>query len=189
MDLVNGVLYIIDSDYLHITDLNKHISSYWPLPAPKRGLSLKVDHQEDRIYFTLVNSHKIHVHNRKGKPLQKFGSKGSYSNQFRGPRGITVDDQYLYICDTQNHRIQVLNKTNGTFIRTFTVRELEWPRGILLCDNLLYISGSRLHVFTKEGRFIQIFGKEELGKPRAIWVINDRLYLADLFYHRIYVYV
>lgn len=41
--------------------------------------------------------------------LGKFGSSGSGDGQFDNPQGIAVDDNYIYIVDNSNNRIQVFD--------------------------------------------------------------------------------
>lgn len=57
----------------------------------------------------------------------KFGSNGSGNGQFNfgtvsttlRPGGIAVDADYIYIADTQNHRIQVFNRTTFAYVTQF----------------------------------------------------------------------
>ena len=57
-------------------------------------------------------------------PVRQFGETGQYgsgNHQFRKPRGVCVDpgpDGHLYVCDSANHRVQVLHKKDGTHVRT-----------------------------------------------------------------------
>jgi DNA-binding beta-propeller fold protein YncE len=37
-------------------------------------------------------------------------STGTGDDQFNDPRGIAIDDNYIYIADTSNHRIHKRNK-------------------------------------------------------------------------------
>jgi len=87
----------------------------WDLPkAPSGGsvggLYLKID--EENIYFTPQNTHCVYFYTKNGTEIKKFGTfkASSKEGEFRCPRGITVDEKYLYICDSWNERLQVLDK-------------------------------------------------------------------------------
>lgn len=46
-----------------------------------------------------------------GRFLRSFGSQGSSDGRFNYPWGITTDALgFIYVCDKENHRIQVKKK-------------------------------------------------------------------------------
>jgi len=102
----------------------------------------------------------------------------------------------LYICDCYNHRIQVINKENGIFIRQWKGKErfLEYPRAILLYANLLYVGDlNGIQIYTKDSDCIQIFGskgsgKEEFQGVRGLCMRKEKLYIVDCLKKRIQVW-
>ena len=54
------------------------------------------------------NKHCIILFDLNLNQLQKFGSLGHKNNQFTCPLGLCCHGDYLYICDCNNHRIQIL---------------------------------------------------------------------------------
>ncbi len=44
--------------------------------------------------------------------VDSFGGGGTIDGYFRNPEGIAVDDNYIYVSETGNHRIQKFNKTS-----------------------------------------------------------------------------
>jgi hypothetical protein len=42
--------------------------------------------------------------------IKQFGCKGSTNQQFDGPLGITFDENSIYVCDSENKRIQKLSQ-------------------------------------------------------------------------------
>jgi len=140
--------------------------------------------------------------------LNVLVKKEYISNQkglFITPAGLALDDNYLYVADSGNHRVQVLDKENGKFIYQWGIKgsknegEFSYPEGLHLdLDNFLYVSDwYRIQVFTKQGHFIQYIGKgiDEWGSasgefdfPKGIYVINHKVYIADEENHRIQVF-
>jgi len=129
IDCSNTYLYIMDIKRFFILDLDnqeKIIHLSWALPHQDgRARGLKVDEKE-KIYFTIEHSHEIFVFAKDGKQISRYGS-GNYMGEmgsshqdglFNEPRGITVNKNYIYVCDCWNHRVQLLLVGDGSFFFT-----------------------------------------------------------------------
>jgi len=208
LDVYEDNLFIMNGSHLCIINKDKNLIHKWDLPS--NGICLKVD--ANCIYLTLWRFHQVYVYNKTGTIIDKFGtffnnsysSGGSKLGEFNQPRGITLDSSYLYVCDYFNHRIQVVDKKNGIFIKEWGGQDhkkdggLYYPRGILLHGDLIYISDNyRVQVFTHEGIFIQRLGKGsdtgsgqgEFDYPACMSVVKNRLYVADFCNGRIQVFI
>jgi len=160
---------------------------YNPYPYPKRGGNgLKID--QDYIYFTFYPSHLVHIYskNGNGSPIKitEYGtiSSGENNHQFNNPKGLTTNKNYLYVCDSDNHRIQVLCKFTGKYMFTFEKTlfpKFEFPEVIHLSFDEFYIgSENSVQVFTKKGQFSRcIEAREKFFRVSSIWSLNDRLYI------------
>jgi len=121
------------------------------------------------------------------KKLKKFGSKekSRKEGEFFRPYGITVNEKYLYVCDTLNFRIQILDKENGTYISKLGQKIIIRPQSILLYENLIYIGHDNgIDVFTKETQLIQTFGKRggnqgEFRLVTGLCIFDEILYCVD----------
>ncbi|XP_064481647.1 B-box type zinc finger protein ncl-1-like isoform X2 [Ornithodoros turicata] len=97
----------------------------------------------------------------------KFGQLGSGKGQFSSPHGFCLGlEEEIIVADTNNHRIQVFDKT-GEFKYTFGVPgkeegQLWYPRKVavikssgkyVICDR--GNERSRMQIFTKGGHFIK----------------------------------
>jgi len=47
--------------------------------------------------------------------VEVLGASGTGTGRFRRPRGIAVDSERVYVADSDNHRIQVYNRSSGTW--------------------------------------------------------------------------
>jgi len=162
---------------------------------------------DEKIYFTLFDSHHIYISTLEGKEIKTFGKKfttykgGQGEGEFNRPYGLTVDEKSLYICDQGNHRIKVLQRENGIFISQWGVKgrqdgQLFCPRDIYICDDLFYVSDlQRVQVFTIEGIFVQVIGTRKKGEsgeilsPYGLCLMQKKLYVADCYNNRIQVFV
>jgi len=201
LDTFEDHLYVVHGSDLCVLDNKNKLVHNWNLPGD--GLCLKVD--KERIFITLDGSkHQVYVYNRKGQHIDTYGKEGVGHGEFETPSGVTCDDVSLYVCDCWNHRIQVLNKMTGTFIRLWIAYDkqndggLFFPHGILLEDDLIYVSDKyRVQMFNKEGLFIQRLGKGakegkeegELNFPTNMCIMENSLYVTDFFNGRVQVFL
>jgi DNA-binding beta-propeller fold protein YncE len=59
------------------------------------------------IYTVEYGAHRVQKWSPDGKFLASFGEPGRKPGQFANPWGLAVDkDENVYVCDTQNHRVQ-----------------------------------------------------------------------------------
>ena len=131
-------------------------------------------------------------------PVEVFGvhsKEGSSPGMFRSPRGIAInpENNYTYICDEGNNRIQVCNKS-FEFVFQFS-EKMNAPSGICFKQNKIYVTQWRSHclnVYSAEGKYLNsvgVKGKEELqfNSPRRLDVSTDknRIYIAEFDNHRV----
>lgn len=69
--------------------------------------SIAVD-QYGRIYVSDFHNDQIHVYNEKGY-IESYGGMGSEMMSFRDIKSLWVDGNFLYVSDSMNRRIQILN--------------------------------------------------------------------------------
>lgn len=123
---------------------------------------------DDEMYVVDIAHHKIHVLSLpEGKTLRTFGSPGSKAREFFHPTNIKLgNDGNLYISDTGNYRIQVVNRA-GEFIRSVGkagsgLGDFARPKGIALDNNNnLYVvdaAFNNVQVFRPDGKLLLFFG-------------------------------
>ena len=117
-------------------------------------------------------NHRILKFNNMGK--LRTAVKGNGPLQYWNPRSIAINSKNgtIYVCDTLNNRIQVLNNSNLTFSSSFGKKgssngQFDRPYGIA-CDSAgsVYVADSnnhRIQVFTAEGKFLRKFGRRGEG--------------------------
>ncbi len=133
-------------------------------------------------------------------PKRIIGSSGRRIGEFARSIGICLDDEeHLYVCDANNHRVQVFDKS-GKFLTSFGSEgdkegELYYPYGIKFDPELKVIivaeyGNSRLSFFSKTGKFLGHFGGRGIlpGQFLGIWDIaigNKYYYVPDYNNHRL----
>ena len=117
------------------------------------------------------------------------------------PRGVVVSGDRVFVCDRENHRVQVLTRELQP-VKQFGSRgsgdgQFNGPESIAVdSEGMLYISDYGNHhvqVFTRHGEFVYSFGKKgsgqgELDGPRGVCVDASYVYVADYYNNRVSVF-
>ena len=61
----------------------------------------------DNIYVS--SEHKLQKFTSNGELIKCIGKEGGKEGEFYYPCGVTLHDNQVYVCDTNNHRIQVFD--------------------------------------------------------------------------------
>jgi len=155
------------------------------------------------IVFDINNNLYIGGESYSQDDIQKYSSDGilldSFGSEFHNPKGIAIDNDVIYVCDTQNNCIRVLS-TNGQLQRTFGSEGYQngffnGPIAIAIDNNkYLYIvdkNNNRIQKFSSEGIFISSW--ESSGTEPGYFYcpsgisedISGNLFIADSKNNRI----
>ena len=149
----------------------------------------------DNIYVS--SGHKLQKFTSSGELIKCVGQKGSKEGEFYDPRGVTLYDNQVYVCDRNNHRIQVFD-LDLNFIRSIgsygTGRgELNAPLDVKFDKaGNMYIAdfnNERVQVMDTSGLFVRALGQErKLRMPSALHIANKYVYVSDFIGGCIEVY-
>ena len=166
---------------------------------------MTVDESTNRIFIADNNNHHILVYDLDTmKLLDTYGTPGMEKRQFRYPFLMSSDkDNYLYIVDVINTRVQVLNRDGKfvQFIGGWGVEKGEFfrPKGVAVDrNNRVYVSDGYMgviQVFNPNGEFDSVLSSSDEGmvkkfnKPVGIYIDeHNRLYVTEMFANRVSVY-
>lgn len=125
------------------------------------------------------------------KFVAKFGTSGSGDGQFNLPSGIAVDNNRIYVVDTENYRVQIFDKTTYAFIDKFGSQgsgngQFVSPKGIAVDDNYIYVADVGIHKFDKSTfAFVEKFRTQTTFF--GIAVDSTKIY-ATSFDHQAFVF-
>ena len=123
----------------------------------------------------------ILVYQLDGKFVSRIGSRGSGKLQFNFPFGISTDDynNVIYICDVDNHRIQILSECLH-YKSQFGKDTLHHPRDIKLYkDNIFVLDTSNpcLHIYNSD----LVFQQSVVTRGEGQQVSNPWFFFIDEF--------
>ena len=153
--------------------------------------------QSDNIYVVDNSNHRIQKFSPEGSFIDAAGSRGAGTENdlnFRHPFGICFNkaNDLLYVCDHNNHRIQVLT-TELTFVNSFgengrALGQFNCPTNLAFDSaNNLYVTdrnNNRVQVFTAEGEYLRSFFNKANGEtlclPTAIAIDSGNvIYVSE----------
>ena len=151
----------------------------------------------DNIY---VNSeHKLQKFTSSGELIKCIGRRGSKEGEFEYPRGVTLYDNQVHVCDKDNHRIQVFD-LDLNFVRSIGScgkgrGEFDAPHDVQFdtAGNMYAAEwgNGRVQVMDTSGQFIRSFGQEGEGKlygPSGLHIDDKYVYVSDFSGDYIVVY-
>ena len=147
-------LVVFDDDlkFSHIIAVGK---------SPPTGLAVS------NGYLYMSTDHAIKKTRMDGKDVFVFGTKGTEDGQFHSPRGLVLNKNgLLYVCDKNNHRIQVLQENHFQFSfgehgKLPGMFKEPYDLTFNNTEDLLFItdcSNHRIQLFTPTGQFLKQFG-------------------------------
>ena len=133
------------------------------------------------------SDHKLQRFTSSGELLKYVGQEGGEEGEFDEPRGLTLHDNLVYVCDRNNHRIQVFD-FDLNFVRSIGSRGSKRGQFIAPSDCKFDNSGNmyvaervneRVQVMDSSGRFIREFGQGKLREPSGLLIADKYVYVSD----------
>ena len=169
----------------------------------KRPTGIAYDPQGRRIYVSDTTAHDIKIFDEQGNLLKTVGRRGEAPGEFNFPTHLAFAQGELYVTDTMNSRIQVLDAAGEAVKlrlgeRGLYLGNLVRPKGVAVdADGNIYVVESyhdHLLVFDRGGQLLLALGGSggEIGQfylPAGVWVDRgNRVFVADMFNARVVVF-
>ena len=125
------------------------------------------------------HNHCIQVYQLDGKFVSSIGGLGSGELQFQNPWGLSTSNNDVYICDTDNNRIEILTE-DLQYKSQFGQDTLRYPRDIkLFKDNIFILDKSNpcLHIYNRD----LVLQKNVVTRGSGQQIINPYFFFIDEF--------
>lgn len=158
------------------------------------------------IWISDAFANNVILFDDEGNELMNIGSYGTELGEFYQPNDISVGrDNYLYIVDTSNHRVQVIDYLSDTIVVTLSFGKLDsepgglnFPRGIEVTpEGVIYVADTvnhRLQAFDSAGNNLFVIGEEgsslgQMSNPVDVAVdVDGYIYVAERSNYRVQVF-
>lgn len=201
----DGSVFVADADLAVVArlDAKGNWLGGWGRGVLKRPTGLAYDAAGARLYVADTYDHSIKVFDASGALVQTLGRRGEQPGEFNFPTHLTLAKGELYVTDTMNGRVQVLDPADGHVLRQFGRRglyvgDMVRPKGVAVDDaGNIYVVESyydHLLIYNRDGEFLMPIGGlgQKVGKfylPGGVWTDSrDRVYVADTFNGRVVVF-
>ena len=189
-----GEMLVSQKDYVTVLDkTNSALLVYGSKSSPQshwmsvpNGVAVDTS---DNVY--IVSQHKLQKFNRAGNLLNTVGStdEGSGNDMLSRPESVAVYENYVFVCDDGNERIQVFN-LDLKYIRTISrsqasdCNKMEIVKPNLDANDTvsLYIADiieNTIHVVSFNGTFVRKIGEGDLDSPTDVHIAGEFVYVVD----------
>ena len=162
-----------------------------------RGIAIDKD---DNIYVTDIMRHCLVKLNKADEVLKTVCTRGSDHGEFKYPIGVAVIGDRVFVCDRQNHRLQVFTKERLEFVKTIGLQGQGCEHFIFPFDitqdelGNMYVcdyGSNRVKLVNKQGEFQLSFSKKadgQLNGPTGVCVVDQFVYVVEWGGHRVSVF-
>ena len=198
-------VYVADAELGYVVQLDELGKSIGVIGKGelKRPIGLAFDPASQQLYVADVYAHDIKVFDVGGQLLRTLGKRGVAPGEFNFPTYLALARGDIYVTDTMNSRVQVLDPLTGESKRIIGERGLNMgnlvrPKGVAVdTDGNVYVVESYhdyLLVFNQKGELLLPIGGtgEGIGQfylPTSVWAdANNRIFVADMFNARVVLF-
>ena len=108
-----GEMVVAEGGSHHVSVFNNSGQRIWSFglvgSGPEnmiRSAGIAID-DKDNVYVS--SEHRLQKFTSSGELIKRIGQKGKKEGKFNDPRGVTLYNNQVYVCDCYNHRIQVFD--------------------------------------------------------------------------------
>lgn len=195
--LNDGNLLVSESagDRLSLLNKNGHFIKYIGSKGRKNGQMVgplyMAQDSLGRIYVTDYGNRRVDVFDSDGKELFFFGDKQYGFKGLRGPTGIAIIDDSIYIADDQRGCIYEFDKAGNYIRELLEEKTLKKPEAIKICDGSLIICDSNkvLSINPQSGALFEYAntGNAPTRVTTACGDINGNIVVSDFTANEVYV--
>ncbi|MBP5569204.1 MAG: hypothetical protein J6X54_08295 [Treponema sp.] len=193
----DGKLLVSESAGDRIALLNSNGSFIQYIGSKGRALGNMVGPQYialdylDRIYVTDYGNRRVDVFDKDGNPLYFFGGKAAGFGGLRGPTGIIVVGDSVYVADEDIGCIYEFDRSGnyvqelvqpGTFKKPESMKL--WQNDVIICDK------NKIYSVDLDTGALMEYGNTGKGKTRitaAVPDVNNNVLVTDFYANEVYV--
>jgi DNA-binding beta-propeller fold protein YncE len=192
-----GNVYVADTHNFRIEKFDSHGVSQWAIGSRGRAQpdtfdysrNMASDWTDDSIYIADTYNSAIDHYSSDGTLLWRVAGSGTGPGQFAFPSGVGIGaGESVYVADSRNHRIQVLDHSTGAYVSQFDCAPCKDPRGVAVdpATGNIYVSdmNAALLKFDSRGNYVATLagkgtGAGQLSTASDVVLDSNYIYVAD----------
>ncbi len=198
----DGVIYVCDVEFGLVWMIDLVMGSYTPLPGRgpgklKRPITIAI-HDDGTKYVSDYGRHQVVVFDKENQYIRTFGNK----DQFK-PSGVTVFEDRLFVSDTRDHEVEVLDRKTGDLLEIIggpgiEEGEFNYPTNLSFDGKgNLYVTDTincRVQVFDTGGDFLFSFGEcgdgiGQFARPKGVGASKEGFsYVVDAAFENVQIF-
>lgn len=201
VEIKNGKIYVCDlSGGIVIIDLAKEKFNFFK-PAGIGSIQIPVNmsiDEEGNFYIVDIKGKNIKVFNAQGNYLAAIGI-----NKLKKPSDVFVKNNKIFVCDSDNNRINVYSKANNKLLYHFPKTEpkseswLYTPTNIFVSESEVYVSdmgASNIKIYSHDGEYKRKVGSHGINagnfaRTKGISVDKEgNLYVVDGAFQNVQIF-
>ena len=110
------------------------------------------------VYVTQQQSHTLCMYSTSGELLSQAGGKGTGSDKLMKPSGLDVFESDVFVCDQENHRVQVFDARKLSHRRKMSIPSFNHPTDCHVAGSellVLTMSDPCMHAFSLDGKHLR----------------------------------
>ena len=201
VEIKNGKIYVCDlAGRIVIIDLVNEKFNYF-IPTGRGSILLPVN-------MSIDDEGNMYIVDIKAKVVKKYDSHGKYvgpvgSDELKKPTDVFVKHNKVYVCDSDNNRINIYDKKSRKLLKHFPDTEPkseEWlytPTNIFVSDTEVYVSdtgANNIKTYTLEGEYVRKTGTYgnrpgQFARTKGITVDKEgNLYVVDGVFQNVQIF-
>ena len=114
------------------------------------------------------------------KPEFSSCNRGIGDGMLSSPSGLAVNDSFIYVCDTDNDRIQIYDNSNASFLHSIQHIKLSHPISICVDSDFAFVTQTqpeKVIKFTVSGLYCDHYS--HVRHPTGICIHNQEIYVCS----------
>ena len=110
------------------------------------------------VYVTQQQSHTLCMYSTSGELLSHAGGKGTGTDKLMKPSGLDVFESDVFVCDQENHRVQVFDARKLSHRRKMSIPSFNHPTDCHVAGSellVLTMSDPCMHAFSLDGKHLR----------------------------------
>lgn len=141
---------LFDKDGFYVGNIKNQEKDENFLMAPE---DIYID-KNGSVYIADGGTSQIQVFSTDGK-IKSIGEKGTTKNKFYNIKDVWVDDEYIYVADTMNKSIKILDKKEYTVIKVLNSKKVVWyVLGVIIIGFIMIVTWNKKNA-KKKGEFVE----------------------------------